>query len=386
MPLCSCGEDAAAPNGPTPIAVERRVPVRISWQETGSVPAADRPAAIGSDRDGRTLAAIGGQTYLVDAAVLTDRPAIADENAPTAVGEALRIRPRSAGGAWVAADSGLWFVDDLFVRHRPTGFVPSRILDVDEVDSGPLAGLWLAASDGVYWAQDTTLQRLLSDHPPERIAVRSDSAAFISQGAVRILRSETDGLFFTDAPFTSARDVVAAGDALYVATDEGVYFHRNDAWTQIDVGETSATALAASGNDIWVRTSGGIIRLHDDVATRYPLLGERGLAVDRLGDVYAMNADGLDRGRSGIIADEVVTFAANVRPWIDQHCAACHSNQTQDFRVYDVFREVANDALSRVRSGDMPRCLGGVRCPSEQTMSSEDYEVLEQWIRAGLPQ
>ena len=64
----------------------------------------------------------------------------------------------------------------------------------------------------------------------------------------------------------------------------------------------------------------------------------------------------------------------------------CHMNQTQNFEDYQVFVEVAESALARVRAGDMPRCDGGLRCPAEERLDEADYAVLEQWIRDGMPE
>jgi hypothetical protein len=57
----------------------------------------------------------------------------------------------------------------------------------------------------------------------------------------------------------------------------------------------------------------------------------------------------------------------------------CHA----DFTDIGVFSPIAEDALQRVRSGDMPRCTGGLPCPGEQHLTADDYAVLEGWIRGG---
>jgi len=76
-----------------------------------------------------------------------------------------------------------------------------------------------------------------------------------------------------------------------------------------------------------------------------------------------------------------VGFAADLRPWIQTHCALCHSTHTADFTDPAVFRARAEDALRRVRAGDMPRCNGALRCGPEQLLT--DYPLLEGWIRGG---
>ena len=110
------------------------------------------------------------------------------------------------------------------------------------------------------------------------------------------------------------------------------------------------------------------------------------LTVDRFGDVWVAEADGLSRKSLGSSGTERTSFAVDVLPWVQERCSMCHMNQTQNFEDYEVFQAIAEDALIRVRSGDMPRCGGGVRCSPEETLTSEQYAVLEQWIRDGTPE
>ena len=65
--------------------------------------------------------------------------------------------------------------------------------------------------------------------------------------------------------------------------------------------------------------------------------------------------------------------------YADKHCSMCHS----DFTDIVAFTPKADSALQRVRSGDMPRCTGGVPCPADQHLTADQYAVLEGWIRGG---
>ena len=382
-----CGDDATAPTD-TSIQTEALSIVDASWRDTASIPSTAPADAVGIDTEGRLWTTIDGGAFVIEAGALNPRLPFADAGAPTQLGRVQRIRPRVDGGAWLATDEGLWSAAGLYVRHRPTDLPNPRLLDVQEVSTGALAGLWLAASDGVYWTTTTSAQRIEADRPADRLAVNGTVAALVDATGLRLLTSSADGLLLEDAPFnTPVRDVAATADAIYVATDDGLYRYRDAVWTEFtldDVPLGRIDALAVRGDDVWGRSSDAILAI-GPMARRFPVIGTSGLAVDQLGDVYAASATGLARASSGAVAD-VTTFSQDILPWIDTHCAVCHGNQTQDFRTYDVFRSVASDALTRVRSGDMPRCEGGVRCAPEDNLSADDYSVLERWIRAGLPE
>ncbi len=385
----ACGGDSGG--AVALVTVDPQRPSTGAWTETGALAAATPAEAVGVDAEGRLRAVVSGQTFVVEAGALDLRQRYGDPGAPDRLGQVYRIRPRLAGGAWLATETGLWSADGLFVRHRPTDLTDPTVADVMEVDAGPLAGLWLAATDGVYWIATDTAQRIESERPAQKLAVSADAAALVSDGIVRILTTEAGELRIADAPFTDpVTDVAATFGALFVATEAGLYRYQDDAWTQYTLADDGAPApvesLAVAGTSVWARTDTSVIRWADDSLTAFAALGTGPLAVDQLGDVYAPSPDGLARGSTGVLGDEVVTFTADVRPWIEAHCALCHANQTQDFRQVDVFRGVASEALTRVRSGDMPRCAGGVRCPPESYLSPDEYAVLEQWIRAGLPE
>ena len=381
----ACGDDGAPPA----IAVDTTMSSTGAWTESVALTDLGPAEAVGLDAEGRVRAVVDGQSYVVTGGQLELRPRFADDGAPSQFGAISRIRPRVAGGAWLAAATGLWSATELFVRHRPTDLPSPDLVDVAEVASGALAGLWLAAGDGTYWASATEVVRIEADRPAERLAATPDAVALVDAGAVRILTAASDGLYIQDAPFSHAVvDVEANGGDLYAATDGGLFRYRAGEWREVSLAAApvAITSLAVSGHDLWVRTSTGVIRVSGDTATEFPSLGRGPLAVDALGDVYAPTVDGLARASTGIVGADVPTFRQDVRPWIDDRCAVCHSNQTQDFRDDEVFRAIADDALTRVRSGDMPRCAGGVRCPPESALSPDDYAVLERWIRAGRPE
>src|SRR5262249_11715051 len=153
------------------------------------------------------------------------------------------------------------------------------------------------------------------------------------------------------------------------------------------------TAVAAdrSTGTAWALSSDRLIAAEPSgAATAYVAPAElagsssAAITVDALGDLWIALGPALHHLSRGATA-AWVGFASDVARWIGAHCTQCHGNQTQDFRIYEVFAPKAEEALGRIRSGDMPRCNGGLVCPADQHLAASDYAVLEQWIRAGKP-
>lgn len=390
-----CGDDTPSPPIPGALQLDSRPATPAEWTDTAVI-SPDVADAIGVDAEGRVWAVLDGRVFVVDSGVLAVRqrfadpapsdPATTETTTTTGLGVVHRIRPRLTGGAWLATETGLWTTEGLYVRRRPTNFMPPGITDVQDVAAGDFAGLWLAARDGVYHVFNDQVRRFEADRPARRLAVNGFDAALVDGTTVRLLTAEPDGVYVREVPFNHrVVDVVASEDALYVATDGGLFRYRGSEWTRFDaIG--AVQAINAQGGEVWARTADGTYVVSDTRLSQYPPVSGTALAVDRLGDVWTTASQGLVRASTGIVSGEVATFARDVQPWIDTHCAACHSNQTQDFRAYETFREVAADALTRVRSGDMPRCAGGVRCSPEAILTDDDYSVLERWIRAGTPE
>jgi len=155
------------------------------------------------------------------------------------------------------------------------------------------------------------------------------------------------------------------------------------AWTLLPGVPVHAIAVDPLSNVAWARTDDALVRLEDDARTRFPAPavsaeGPALIAVDARGDVWINEGEALVRYKTGPGGLDA-TFGDDVLPWLEQHCTSCHA----DFRDLQVFDGRAELALDKVRSGDMPRCTGGVPCPQEERMSGDAWAVLEAWIRGG---
>jgi hypothetical protein len=261
-----------------------------------------------------------------------------------------------------------------------------------EVAQGGMNGLWLAATNGVYRRQATDTFRYRIDGWSEAaggIAADPDGA-----GALALLGDQlvllTPGSGTTPAAAAVPDDVgkvnavAAAKGALYAATERGLYRWQLNAtpqWTRFSLG--GAAALDVKVDPVtasaWVVTADALLRLDGDVLTSFARpAGTSLLAVDRLGDVWTAKAATLVRVEAGAASSDA-KFDADLKPWLVAHCTMCHS----DFADLVAFSPKAEAALQRVRTGDMPRCLGGVPCPTDQHLKPDEWAVLEAWIRGG---
>lgn len=405
--LAACGGDPVdrAPPGKSEISVQHGAGTIATFTTTEALTAGGAVERLGVSAEGHLIAVIDGGLYELEGGLLAARTLYAGEGDPEATGPVHAVAPRVGGGAWVGAERGLFAIDDLYTYKVPLLPEAGAVRAVADAPGGPLNGLWLATDEGLYRRQDEQVTRYTIEGvtgPATGVAITGNGklgAALF--GETLVVLEPNDAQVLTDRPplGTSTIDAVAAGpDTIYVGADNGLLVLRtaaDPAWTRHTLAEQGAappavTALSVdtARDAVWARIERGLVRLEGGHLNAYEMGAEGAmslLAVDNFGDVWTADGDALDRRSTGT-AGAAATFAEDVLPWIQEHCSMCHMNQTQNFEDLDVFREVAEPALARVRSGDMPRCEGGLRCPNEQRLQQDDYAVLEQWIRAGMPE
>lgn len=394
---CS-GSDDPEQNNPAPVVETiEKSPASATFTISESIPFSDAIEAIGANQAGHPVIAAAGRVYELEADALEWRPLYADgEEETPALGSVGAIRPRAAGGAWLTGDDRLFIVDELFVLSTPFVLDAGTIHDVAEAPSGTLAGLWLAAEQGLYRRTDAALESWTIPDlsgAATGIAVETSGrfAAAIVGGELVILES-LSGEIVSDrgvVDIGTVNAVAAAQNAVWAAGTTGVVRYAPDATPPYRVykiaGAERITTDPVTGI-AWVRTTAGMIHIDGENLSSYaiPMIAGQtpDLVVDRIGDVFSAGDASLAKNGTGA-AGAGATFTADVLPWIQANCSQCHMNQTQNFETYEVFLEVAEASLSRVRTGDMPRCDGGVRCSDEMRLSEDDYAVLEQWLRDG---
>jgi hypothetical protein len=349
-------------------------------------------AAVGMSTAGNLVLVADGRVYERIAGELVRRSLYAQGTDPTSLGTVSAIVPRAKGGAWIAGDNGLFVVDGTYVTHSPVMVGMGPVAGLTEVAQGNLNGLWLAATNGVYRRQTAeTFRYNIEGYGEVASGVAGDpdgAGAFaVLDGKLVLL---TPGEAATPAAAEPPEDpgkvnaVAGAKGALYAATARGLFRWvrtATPAWTRFTLGDTEALDVKVDPvtQAAWVVTADALIRIDGDQATSYARpAGTQSLAVDRIGDLWTAKASTLVRVQAGAGSAEA-KFATDLKPWLQQRCTSCHA----DFADPVAFSPKAESALQRVRTGDMPRCTGGVPCPQTQWLMPADYAVLEGWIRGG---
>lgn len=391
MVLAACGTPEAPPPPVEKLKVNSTAAAQGSALMQEELTATGTVTAVGMSADGNLVLVAGDRVYELIAGELTRRSLYAQGSDPTTLGAVSTIVPRASGGAWLASANGLFVVDGEYVTHSPVMVGMGPLSGASEVSTGSLNGLWLAATNGVYRRQTAETFRYRIDGYGEAagaIAADPDGA-----GALAVLGSElvllTPGEMGPAAAeppedVGTVNAVASAKGALFAATSKGLYRWQRTAtpqWTRFTLGDAAAVDVKVDPvtGAAWVVTADALLRLDVDALTTFARpAGTEKLAIDRLGDLWTAKAATLVRVKAGVGAT-TSSFMTDLRPWLTTNCTSCHS----DFSDIVAFKPKAEAALQRVRTGDMPRCNGGVPCPTEQHLKPEQFAVLEAWIRGG---
>ncbi len=353
--------------------------------------AAGTVSAVGMSKDGNLVLVAGDRVYELTAGELVQHNLYAEGSDPTSLGAVKAIVPRSGGGAWLAAANGLFVLDGAYVTHSPVMVGMGPLAGVTEVTAGNLNGLWLAATNGIYRRQTQETKRYRIEgwgEAAQGIAADPDGAAAFAvlDDQLLLLTPGASGPEGAEAPedVGMVNALAGAKDTLFAATSKGLYRWQRMAtpqWTRFTLGDTAALDVKVDPvtGAAWVMTADSLLRLDGDALTKFARpTGTDRLAIDRLGDVWTAKASTLVRVKAGV-SGAATSFATELKPWLQMHCNSCHA----DFGDVVAFKPKAESALQRVRTGDMPRCNGGVPCSADQHLKPEQYAVLEAWIRGG---
>lgn len=391
------------------VAVREGAPSERTVSAMSALEASAAVEALGTDDRGRVLAVAGSMTYEVGANTLDARALYAGPGEPTGTGRVYSVVPKMDGGAWIAAESGLFILDTLYVVYSPLMVGAGALRGVSQVEAGPLAGLWVSGDAGLFRSRAPMLEKYPltvlggAAGAIDAVAVQKNgnAALVLAGGKLAVLEVEGEKII-SDVPPLEAGTIaaIAAGEnRAYAAGEYGLLRYDRTAtpkWTRFTLAAAGAAPSAgekilslsvdAASGRVYARTAAAVIVLEGDQLSRYAAgalsASDPGLLThDRAGDVWVAQGSTLQRMTLGEGAVRV-SFRENVLPWVEMYCSKCHQNQTQNFEDFAVFSEKAEQALTRVRSGDMPRCDGGLPC-SEARLNPAEYSVLENWIRDG---
>lgn len=260
----------------TPYRLWKPVADEVYLQEVGEKVSTAQPVTAVAIHDGRLYAVVGGAVKVLADGKLNDAP-----GAPLGV-----TRLRSLDGAlWAAAQDGAYrFVGNSWTRidaqaftdfclhlgkvHGSTRDAVFRFDRQKFVNIRPPEGF--LSSDSTVVMEDFT--QVLADPveiaPVERIASYSGTLYLLRHGRIALLDGKTfvdDPIDWGMLPSQVARDMLAVGSRLYVATDRGLGILRGMAMTTVrgaDGLPFEDTTCLAQGfdDDLWIGTSRGAIR------------------------------------------------------------------------------------------------------------------------------
>lgn len=387
-----CGNEDV-PMGPSPTAPYSDVelgltPTTLTPERQTMLPGT--PALLGVAGNGQPLVGLVDSTlHALTASGLERRRLFAGPGDPVFLGTLRDLGARAAGGAWLAADAGLFSVDTQYVL--PIAAL-SPLLGVQEATTGPLAGLWLMTSDTLYLSLEDELASFEIPElagPHQALAIRPDGgeALTVAGGEALVLVADGPDLDVFSLGFElSARSVAATADGLWIAADEGLFFRGADGWQSLQVQgaplvvgpleSDTNRVYAADGTDLYLLD----VEAGTPRAQRLAGLGDGLVTPDGNGGFWLARNGQLE----GYSLSGAARFADDIVPFIETHCVACHGDGASDYRQYDVFAPRAEAALTRIRSGDMPRCgAGQLRCPESEHLTPDNYAILERWIAEG---
>ena len=195
---------------------------------------------------------------------------------PPGDGRAIHIVAGTKEFSWMAGERLAWRVpdDSLLAREEQIRASASAALDIvvtavaasgDVIYAGTAEGsLFFSRDRGVNWgasglvAGAGSIERIRIDSKDANTAV----AVSLSRGRARVLRTNTSGVFWEDLsgnlPATALVRGVAldrASNAIYAATDRGVFFGYTDsgvpAWSLVRSGPAWDVALDVDGNQLY---------------------------------------------------------------------------------------------------------------------------------------
>lgn len=382
--LGGCGSTATAPDpGDAPIGLSE-LPLTVVDAPVGAERRlrSPRPATLGLTAEGVPLVSTGTTVSALENSGTRAFTLYAGSGDPTTLGAVRAIAPRQAGGSWVGASSGLFYTEGDYVAWAGSAAAP---LDLDEVASGPFAGLWMTTAAGLLHAVGTELWTYDGlDGTLDSFAATSSHALVLGSEGAYALTLTIEGLRAEPLEIADVFAVAVTPGAEWIASPSGVAvrFAGGD-WRALSVdgapleaetlvGASDAAYLVTPAGELLALTPGASETL---IAERLSTAVDGPLVADPQGGVWSLEGDTLVGRR----LEGVASFARDVAPFLAQNCLGCHPTYDQ----LEVFKTRASAALSRLQSGDMPRCAGNQLCSPESLPAPSSYAALERWIQQG---
>ncbi len=379
---------------PEPLTVVAQSPIEGVPADATIVELPARPGRL-SLLNGRIL--VGTETGVftesqASPGVLRAMPVMIEAAGPDSTGS-IQLLTRRSTGVLVVGANGIFHDQGRMLMPSPLNDAfATRPRALHAVGEGAAEELWIITGELLHLKEGQLWYvRIpgLIDTPSAVVGIEPGRALVAAGGKLFEVNVDARTAAEVIADVGEVHDVDRSDDgAVWLASDSGLIVRTPEGrvirHTFVEEGTTPVATFsvsAAQGAPV-VTTAQGVVRLEPTGPVRVAdLSGEttRSAVVDAQGDLWTLDGGGLRRWATGA----AVSYEADVKPFLVQHCADCHSAGGNappiNFENYDVVVSKAGVILARLQAegaGIMPPA-------SEGLLSPADYAVVVRWIAGG---
>lgn len=314
----------------------------------------------------------------------------------SSLGTVTGVFRRGTSGLWVASSRGLFHdapdAPGHLLRSPASDSLGGRtVRALDAWGSGASEELWLLTEQGLVQLARGHLTPVSLSFPvkgelglPTTVVAVGPGRAVMTAGADAFLvdLEASTATWLADGLGEAKSSTRADDGTALLATTEGVL-------RRLPTGAVELVTLGGPIDDVWagggavtVVTQGAVAQLEGEQARRRGPVSSarpRGAVMDAAGNTFVLDGAGLAKLATG--ADDVPSFATDVKPFFVAHCVSCHqaTHPVIDFISYDtaVAKAAATVARLRETTSPMPPANTEVLVPSQ-------YAVVLRWVEGGL--
>jgi hypothetical protein len=321
---------------------------------------------------------------------------VASTDGATDTGSISALAQRDNGELLVASDQGLFVGSDAGLVSSPlTQSLPKLTFSsVSASGADTNEELWLLSSQGLLHvaAQQVSQVSFGGAGTPALVAAGSAGEALVVSGGslwdVTLAANDATELATgLGTAYGAARDT---SGTVWVASDAGL-ISRSSAgalsrFTFASAGAAPARVCGvfASSSGVFAATSTAVLQVTGDTAqvvgTVSQTAGACPIAVDSQGNIYVGDGSGLGRFPGGALP---VSFAAQIKPFLVQHCQPCHANGTEGapmraYDQYDTARQYGSRIAVRVQDPQSP-----MPPSNAEVLKPSDIALIVRWTQEG---
>jgi len=325
-------------------------------------------------------------------------PVLATGSDPTSTGAISLLSRRAGGGLLAYAQNGLFHDSNgsLLLSPFSQTVAGMSITSLDSFGTGDAEELWLVGDGSAAHAGRGQLAMLhitgTRDSPQAVAAVDAGRAIIAVEGTAYLVDLATlEASVIADSlgrvnGFDRAED-----GTVYLATESGLLARARSGEVSLrtfsPAGSSAQNVLSVSAvyGSLLAATSQSVLQVQASSSSKVssaagPARG-RALSVDTNGDSWVADQGKLYR----LLTGKPVSFAADVRPFFDQHCMVCHRTGAQgapvhDFDDFETAKSFSSLIARRLQALGVPP----MPPPSAETLTAADYAVVIRWVGGGL--